>query len=175
MPKVSMVETTKIMNTNGEKVEETKTMILNYGKEPDYIKIYLDNIMFIAEIPGWVSRIMYELIKTVSYANKGQFIIVNAGYKRILAENLGIKPQSVTNAINDLVKKDILIRKESGVFLLNPQYFGKGEWKDIAKIRYEIELSAHGKTLKLKEIQKIEDCEEQENTHLHTSHTLFAL
>lgn len=150
-------------------------MILNYEKEPDYIKIYLDNIMFITEIPGWVSRIMYELIKTVSYANKGQFIIVNAGYKRILAENLGIKPQSVTNAINDLVKKEILIRKESGVFLLNPQYFGKGEWKDIAKIRYEIELSASGKTLKLKEIQKIEDFEEHENNRLHASHTLFAL
>ncbi|PEO36976.1 replication/maintenance protein RepL [Bacillus wiedmannii] len=102
-------------------------MTFNYGKEPDYIKVYLDNIMFIAEISGWVSKIMYELIKSVTYANKGQFIIVNAGYKRILAENLGIKPQSVTNAINDLVKKGILIRKESGVFLLNPQYFSKGE------------------------------------------------
>ncbi|WP_323861713.1 helix-turn-helix domain-containing protein, partial [Xenorhabdus doucetiae] len=64
--------------------------------------------MFIAEISGWVSKIMYELIKSITYANKGQFIIVNAGYKRILAENLGIKPQSVTNAINDLVKKGIL-------------------------------------------------------------------
>ncbi|MEW4154097.1 replication/maintenance protein RepL [Bacillus thuringiensis] len=157
MPKVSMIETTKIVSPDGEKLEETKTMTFNYGKEPDYIKVYLDNIMFIAEISGWVSKIMYELIKSVTYANKGQFIIVNAGYKRILAENLGIKPQSVTNAINDLVKKGILIRKESGVFLLNPQYFGKGEWKDIAKIRYEVELNSNGKTLRLKEIEKTEE------------------
>ncbi|HEQ3529254.1 hypothetical protein COK81_11785 [Bacillus thuringiensis] len=157
MPKVSMIETTKIVSPDEEKLEETKTMTFNYGKEPDYIKVYLDNIMFIAEISGWVSKIMYELIKSVTYANKGQFIIVNAGYKRILAENLGIKPQSVTNAINDLVKKRILIRKESGVFLLNPQYFGKGEWKDIAKIRYEVELNSSGKTLRLKEIEKTEE------------------
>ncbi|PGS79406.1 hypothetical protein COC69_12390 [Bacillus cereus] len=47
-------------------------------------------------------------------------------------------------------------RKESGVFLLNPQYFGKGEWKDIAKIRYEAELNPSGKTLRLKELEEKE-------------------
>ncbi|MED3037194.1 hypothetical protein CBR56_28225 [Bacillus thuringiensis] len=167
MPKISMIETTKIVNPDGEKLEETKTMTFNYGKEPDYIKVYLDNIMFLAEISGWVSKIMYELIKSVSYANKGQFIIVNAGYKRILAENLRIKSQSVTNAINHLVKKGILIRKESGVFLLNPQYFGKGEWKDISKIRYEVELNSSGKTIRLKEIEKTEEEFEQIHTKMN--------
>ncbi|MBG9533515.1 hypothetical protein ABE48_20710 [Bacillus thuringiensis] len=167
MPKISIIKTTKIVNTDGEKLEETKTMIFNYGKEPDYIKVYLDNIMFLAEISGWISKIMYKLIKSVSYANKGQFIIVNAGYKRILAKNLGIKPQSVTNAINHLIKKGILIRKESRVFLLNPQYFGKGEWKDISKIRYEVELNSSGKTIRLKEIEKTEEEFEQIHTKMN--------
>lgn len=157
MPKVSMIETTKTVSADGEKLEEIKAITFNYGKEPDYIKVYLDNIMFLAEISGWIGKIMYELIKSVSYADKGQFLIVNAGYKRILAENLGIKPQSVTNAINQLAKKGILIRKESGVFLLNPQYFGKGDWKDISKIRYEVELNAQGKTIRLKEIEQTEE------------------
>lgn len=94
---------------------------------------------------------MYELIKGVTYANKGQFIIINSGYKRIVAESLGIKQQSVTNAVNQLVKKNILIKKETGVFLLNPQFFGKGEWKDISKIRYEVELSSEGKVVRLKD------------------------
>jgi hypothetical protein len=113
--------------------------------------------MFLAEISGWISKIMYELIKSVSYANKGQFIIINAGYKRIIASSLGIKLQSVTNAINQLVKKGILIKIESAVFQLNPQYFGKGEWKDISKIRYEVELNAKGKSIKLKEIETEEE------------------
>jgi len=159
MPKISMIETTQTVNSDGEKLEETKAITFNYGKEPDYIKVYLDNIMFLAEISGWIGKILYELIKSVSYADKGQFLIVNAGYKRILAENLGIKPQSVTNAINQLAKKGILIRKERGVFLLNPQYFGKGEWKDISKIRYEIELNAQGKSIRLTEIERNEEKE----------------
>ncbi|KAA0784002.1 replication/maintenance protein RepL [Bacillus sp. BB56-3] len=157
-----MVENTKIFNPDGEILEETKSVTFNYGKEPDYIKVYLDNIMFLAEISGWISKIMYELIKSVSYANKGQFIIINAGYKRIIASSLGIKLQSVTNAINQLVKKGILIKIESGVFQLNPQYFGKGEWKDISKIRYEVELNAKGKSIKLKEIETEEELQKIE-------------
>lgn len=153
MPKVSMIENNKVINSDGEIVEEIQSVTFNYGKEPDYIKVYLDNIMFLAEISGWIGKVMYELLKSVSYADKGQFIIINAGYKRIIAANLGIKLQSVTNAINQLAKKGILIRKEVGVFLLNPQYFGKGEWKDISKIRYEVELNTKGKTIKLKEIE----------------------
>jgi hypothetical protein len=149
--KISKVETTKVVDMNGEITEETTSVSFNYGKEPDYIKVYLDNIVVLAEIQGWISKVLYELIKGVTYANKGQFIIINSGYKRIVAENLGIKQQSVTNAVNQLSKKNILIKKETGVFLLNPQFFGRGEWKDISKIRYEVELSADGKVMRLKD------------------------
>ena len=157
MPKVTMVESNTVTDENGEIKQQSRTVTWNYGKEPDYIKIYLDNIMFLAELQGWVSKVLYELIKSTSYADKGQLIIVNAGYKRIVAEKLDMKPQSITNAINYLVKNEILIKQEQGVFLLNPMFFGRGEWKDIAKIRYEIELSGKGKTLKLKSLERTEE------------------
>lgn len=151
MAKISMVERNKIIDNNGEVIETTESVTFNYGKEPDYIKLYIDDIMCIAEISGWISKILYKLIKSVSYADKGQYVIINAGYKRIIADELDIKPQTVTNAINELSKKKILIKKENGVFLLNPQFFGKGEWKDISKIRYEVELGEFGKQIKLVE------------------------
>lgn len=103
--KISKVETTKVVDMNGEITEETTSVSFNYGKETDYIKVYLDNIVVLAEIQGWISKVLYELIKGVTYANKRQFIIINSGYKRIVAENLGIKQQSVTNAVNQLTKK----------------------------------------------------------------------
>lgn len=154
MAKVVRFETSKVVDSEtGEVKQETQTYAWNPGNEPNYVKVYIDNIMVLAEINGWISKVMYELIKSVSYANKGQYIIVNAGYKRIIAENLGIKAQTVTNAINELAKKNILIRKERGVFQLNPQFFGKGDWKDIAKIRYEVEIGEQGKTVKLIETE----------------------
>lgn len=157
--KITRLEVNKTINSEGEILEETRAFDLNVGAEPDYIKIYLDNIMFLAELQGWISKVLYKLVKSVNYADKGQIVIVNAGYKRIIAEELGIKPQTVTNAINQLVKKGILIKKESGVFLLNPQYFGKGNWKDISKLRYEVELSREGTRLQLVEIENKEEQE----------------
>lgn len=162
MAKISMIERNKTVDSNGEIIESSESTTFNFGKEPDYIKLYLDDIMFIADISGWISKVMYKLIKSVSYADKGQYVIVNAGYKRIIADELGMKPQSVTNAINQLAKKKILIKKENGVFLLNPQFFGKGEWKDISKIRYEVELGEFGKQIKLLEKTEKEEAPEKE-------------
>nr|WP_280166675.1 hypothetical protein [Priestia aryabhattai]MDH3129907.1 hypothetical protein [Priestia aryabhattai] len=73
MAKVSKVETTKVVDMNGEITEETTSVSFNYGKEPDYVKVYLDNIVVLAETQGWISKVLYELIKGVTYANKGQF------------------------------------------------------------------------------------------------------
>lgn len=166
MPKITTMETTKVTDfSTGEVKEETTSFSWSAGKEPEYVKIYLENIMVLAEIQGWIGKIMYELIKSVSYADKGQYIIVNAGYKRILADNLEIKPQTVTNAINQLAKKRILLKKDRGVFQLNPQYFGKGDWKDISKIRYEVELGENGKTVKLIEAEEKESDSDVVATH----------
>lgn len=157
--KITMMQRDRTVDHDGVIVEETEQTTFNFGKEPDYIKVYLDDIIFLSELPNWISKVLYKLIKSVSYANKGQYVIINAGYKRIIAEELEIKPQSVTNAINQLTKKNILIKKEAGVFLLNPQFFGKGEWKDISKIRYEVEISENQKSVKL--IEKVEEEEDQ--------------
>lgn len=141
----------------GEVVNRTESRTFTYGKEPDFIKVYLDNIMLLAEIPNWISKVLYELIKSVTYAEKGHFIVVNPAYKRLIAEKLDMKVQTITNAINTLSKQNILIKKDRGLFLLNPHYFGRGDWKDIAKIRYEIELTPTGKRITKAEFEKEEE------------------
>lgn len=155
MPKITQLQVERVIdNETGEIKSETTTTSWSAGKEPDFIKVYLDNIIFLAEIPKWISKVLYELLKAVTYANNGQYIVVNPAYKRVLGEVLDMKPQSVTNAINQLEKENILFKKDTGYYQLNPHYFGKGEWKDIAKLRYEIELSAEGKRLRLIDIEK---------------------
>lgn len=162
MTKVTQfIKKSQVDGQTGEILSETTTTSWNAGKEPDFVKIYLDNIVFLSEIPKWVSKVLYELLKSVTYAEKGQHIVVNPAYKRVLAETLGMKPQSVTNAINQLEKENILFKKDIGYYQLNPQFFGKGEWKNIAKLRYEIELSSEGKKLRL-----VETTEENAETKL---------
>lgn len=146
----------------GEIKHELETAIFKAEREPNYIKIYLEHIALLCDVPGWTSKILNELIKNATYANEGQLVIVNASYKRIIAQELGLKSaQIVTNAINELKKKKILLKKDNGVFMLNPQLFGKGEWQHVKKLRYEVEISELGTRMVLKdkeiETPEIED------------------
>lgn len=146
-----MTNTRFVDNQTGEITHEVETAVRAVEKEPNYVKLYLDQIVKLTEITGWTSNVLYELLGDSKYASDGQIIVVNSGYKEMVAEKLGIKKQSVTNAINALKKKDIIYKIKNGVFMLNPQIFGKGEWKDVKKLRYEVELSDVGTTITLKE------------------------
>ena len=150
--KVVETRTVKVVdNRTGEITNEVETQIKALEREPNYVKLYLDQIVKLSEITGWTSNVLYELLGDSKYANEGQIIVVNAGYKEMVAEKLGIKPQSVTNAINALKKKEIIYKVKNGVFQLNPRIFGKGEWKDVKRLRYEVELSEQGTKITLKE------------------------
>ena len=133
----SVVQITKsnfVDNQTGEITEQYESTIFTPEREPNYVKLYLDHLVTIANLQGWTSKILYELIGSTSYANEGQLVVVNSGLKKIIAEKLNMKTQSVTNAINSLKKENILIQRERGVFVLNPQFFGKGEWLSLIHI-----------------------------------------
>ena len=156
----SVVQITKsnfVDSQTGEITEQYESTVFTPEREPNYVKLYLDHLVTIANLQGWTSKILYELIGSTSYANEGQLVVVNSGLKKIIAEKLNMKTQSVTNAINSLKKENILIQRERGVFVLNPQFFGKGEWKDIAKLRYEVNLSSQGAKIHLIDVEKTEE------------------
>ena len=46
-----------------------------------------------------------------------------------------------------MVDKHILIRKDRGVFLANPNIFGKGNWKDIEQLRLLLTYDSKGKNV----------------------------
>lgn len=103
--------------------------------EPNFVKIYLDDISYIADLPRGHLALMCELLKNVSNASEGQTIIVNKYMKEQIADKRGISVGYINNAITDLVKREILIRIAQGTYYINPYLFGKGGWDDIEKIR----------------------------------------
>ena len=137
--------------------EETKT--INWGTEPNYIKVYLDTVLYLTDLPKGLNSILYAFLKRMSYGNQ---LIVNAALKRQIASELNLSISSINNALSKFVKGKILFRKDTGLYLVNPHLFGKGEWKDIAKIRLEVTFSDEGKTI-MSEIEKKENLHFQLN------------
>jgi len=152
MPKVtqSIKETT--VNTEGEIIQESQKLTYSWGNEPPFVKLYLQDILYLSELPNHHEKILFELLKRASYSGEkyGMHVTLSAGLKRMMASDLEIKNiRTINNALSDLVKGKILIHMETGVYQFNPYFFGKGDWQDIAKMRLEINYdSIKGKTFK---------------------------
>lgn len=142
MPKRAVYEKELIDKQTGEVIQTYTESVL--PKEPDFIKLYLDDIGMLKGIPTWTNSVLTELLKLMSYKNQ---IVLNSTVKHDIASDLKIAIKSVDNALGLLVKQGILTRRGTGVYIASPLLFGKGEWKDIRKLRLTIEYSQEGRRL----------------------------
>lgn len=123
-----------INHVTGEVTSTTKVKSFK-GDEPSFIKLYLDDISYLYELPKAASELMMELLNYVTYGT--QEIVLNKVIKDRISTKTGLAIQTINNRLVELVKKGVLSRNEDerGIFTLNPYLFGKGEWKDIKELR----------------------------------------
>ncbi|WP_144511819.1 replication/maintenance protein RepL [Bacillus thuringiensis] len=147
LKKVSKVTKNKIIDINTGEIQEEEEIIDAYiDKEPDYVKIYLKDIVALNDLPKGLDRVINVLLKVMSYDN---MIILNSFIKKQMAQELGYKTvQVLNNNINKLVNAEILFRKGTGTYQVNARYFGRGHWHDIQEIRLQQVYSAKGRELK---------------------------
>lgn len=152
MPKIQQSVETEVLNEYGEIISRRANRTLSWGSEPAFVKLYLQDVLYLSDMPKYHEKILYELLKRSTYAGdkNGMQVSLSAGTKRLMCKDLGIKnTHSIDNALSDLVKGKILYRIETGVYNFNPYLFGKGDWQDIARLRLEINYDdIKGKTFK---------------------------
>lgn len=152
MPKINQTVIKEVINESGEMVSKVANRTLSWGAEPSYIKLYLQDILYLSDMPTKRYAVLYELLKRASYAGEkdGMQVVINASLKRRIAETLGFKSVgTVSNTITDFVKGKILYRVDTGMYNFNPWLFGKGDWQDIARLRLEVDYDEiKGKTFK---------------------------
>ena len=152
-----MYEDTRIENkVNHETGEITETIVkkdrtVKIEKEPDYIKLYLQDICKLNDLPKTSSKLLKKLLK---YSNYENLILLPSYIKKIIAKELETSIPTIDNSLSKLTKKGILRREGTGVYRLNPHLFGKGSWQDIKKIRLTWEYGEEGRTLLITEIEK---------------------
>ena len=90
----------------------------------------------------------------MDYSNE---ISVSIGKKKAICETLDIfnliegdrvlGTNIVDQHITKLVKAGLLARKDKGMYIANPNLFGKGRWTDVKKIRMSVEYSEDGRLI----------------------------
>jgi len=150
MAKISNSIQKQFIDENGAVRETEISNTINWGSEPNYVKLYLDDILYLSDLPKGLNSILYALLKRMAYGNQ---LVLNAALKRQIAREVNLGTSSVNNAITKFVKGQLLKRIDTGIYLVNPQLFGKGEWKDISKIRLTAKYDLKGRTI-MAEIEK---------------------
>ncbi len=149
----------KIIKTNSDGVivsEETtiSNTIRIVEKEPPYMKLYLDDLALLRQLSKMENLILHEIFKITQYNTNR--VILNKFYRDEIAKKLDIKDQTIRNAISKLSKLSLLIKQGTGVYILNPHYFGIGDWSSLKGLRMTVEYTQEGKTIHVEEISENE-------------------
>lgn len=128
----------------GELHQEERIIKRRLPKEPDFIKLYLDDVMMLSDIPKQKSDILYLLLRKMNYDNE---ITIIGSIKKQISDELDCSLGTIDKALHLLVEKKVLIRKDRGLYIANPRLFGRGRWEDIEELRLSIEYKRDGKKI----------------------------
>lgn len=129
--------TVTVDHKTGEITEETTRNEYKVPKEPDFIKLYIDDLSYILKLPN--NDVLTCLLMRMDYF--GQVTLVKASVDEI-CKIANLKNSTYFySLLKKYIDKDILIKKAKGIYLFNPYYFARGKWEDIQKIRLSIDYT----------------------------------
>lgn len=134
-------------NADGELQSYQKDTSFYVDTEPPYVKMYLDTILYLKDLPRTHNPILHCVLMRIPWANQTQDIAINAHIKRQIAEEVGCSISKVNNALSDLVKGEVMYRVGVGTYQVNPHFFGRGQWTDIEKLRLSVTFDGKGTTI----------------------------
>lgn len=147
-----VIEKSIVDGETGELISKEINTGYTLPKEPDYIKLYIRDILYLQDMPENLTPFLMALVKRMTYASSdwGNCVVLNAALRKVIQKECGYKArQTVYNNTRKLIQGGILKEIVKDVYQLNPYIFGRGEWKDIEKIRAEVSYSkVEGRTFK---------------------------
>jgi hypothetical protein len=157
-------------NEKGENVVESETTMTKRKVENEdaYIKLYLKDIGLLHGLANQHNQLLYEIFPYTAWNTHK--VLMPIGLKRTIAEKLNTSVAVIDVYLSKLTKKGILIKEGGGVYLLNPQLFGKGDWKSIRELRLTISYNPKtGKRTVKTEKEREPKTKYEENEEVYTN------
>jgi hypothetical protein len=99
----------------GEVRKEVPRIRIPVYKDQDFCKVYYKGLYKITDLPKSCQKVFDYCLENMDSENK--VLILN---QRRLADELGLKLQTIRNAISRLLKQGFLKRIENGLYQVNP-------------------------------------------------------
>jgi len=126
-------ETVHIADSETGEISSTQSTIKRkIEAEPPFVKLYIDDVCALSRVPKSQKDVLYYLIKKLDYDG---YITISTRYRTLMAKELGVKPQSIANKIQELAKSGLISVEGKNEYKANPYFFGRGAWVDILNER----------------------------------------
>lgn len=127
-------------NITGEVTLTEKRAIVKQAKTPEFIMMFTEGAPFLAgaKLTGSQTAVLFMLLHKFVLPTDN-VLLLTAYTRQTISNEMKIAKNTVDSAILTLIEKNIiLVKKEMGkVYYLNPNIFGRGNWNDIKKLRYQ--------------------------------------
>jgi len=105
----------------------------------EFIMVFFTSCPELMKLSGVQLKVLICCWKSSSYnpmhEEEGNIVYNNPSFKELCRrEGINVPNGSIDNAISDLCKKGMLLKKCRGEYLLNPRYFFKGTLSNRSKI-----------------------------------------
>jgi hypothetical protein len=135
---VQLESRVEVDHDTGEITRSSNSKVINLPQEPPYVKMYIDDISRLLDVPAGPRMVLYQLVRKLDYDG---FISLTPAARERIAAACEIGVPTMSNYLTALCKSGILRHAGRGEYEMNPHLFAKGDWKDISKRRQDFELS----------------------------------
>ena len=123
----------------GELLEYKQTKKINID---EFIMVFVSSCPRLIQLNGLHLKVLICCWKFSTFNpindETGNVVYNGRSFKEFCArEGLGSSPASIDNAISELCKQGLLLRKHKSEYLLNPEYFFKGTLSKRSKINMD--------------------------------------
>lgn len=84
---------------------------------------------------------LLEMLKKANVEEGKLQLITNSTIKKQISGLSNLSVSAVNNAISQFIKVGIIERKDFGVYIFNPKYFGNVEWEKIDSVAIKTTFS----------------------------------
>lgn len=138
-----------IDSETGEVIQQDRKESLAVGKEPNYYKVYINDLANLQGLNPTEKMVFETLSANMTFDN---LIVLIKPIKEKLVKITGKEFETIKKAIQGLAKKKVLLKEERACYRVNPKYVAKGKWEDIKALRLVIEYSERGREISIEKV-----------------------
>ena len=121
----------------GEVVNEEVSTVVRFPTEPAYVKMYVSDVCGLVGIANSDQAVLRHLLLRLDYEG---YVVLTSRIRGTICKHLEITTKTLSNRLSSLVKIGMIAPVAKNEFIINPNYFARGEWKKICENRENFSL-----------------------------------